>query len=159
MSDGHEVERKFLVETVPEDVRWESEDAIRQGYLALDGATEVRVRLRRGEATLTIKSGGGRIRVEEELAVDADRAERLWALTEGRRIEKTRRVLRADGHAFEVDEYEGALRGLVVAEVEFPDDDAAEAFRPPAWLGREVTDDPRYKNRALACDGRPPQEG
>ena len=57
--------------------------------------------------------------------------------------------------AIELDVYTGALEGLRVAEVEFPDDAAADAFEPPAWFGREVTDDARYKNRALARDGAP----
>ena len=55
----------------------------------------------------------------------------------------------------EVDEYEGDLRGLLVAEVEFDDEAASDAFTPPDWFGPEVTEDDRYKNRALAVDGRP----
>jgi CYTH domain-containing protein len=113
------------------------------------------VRRRRGEAALTIKSGGGRVRAEEELAIETDRFERLWPLTEGRRIEKTRYEIAADGATIELDVYAGALDGLVVAEVEFDGEDAADAFEPPDWFGAEVTDDARYKNQRLACDGAP----
>ena len=42
-----------------------------------------------------------------------------------------------------------------MAEVEFPSEDASQAFDPPSWFGHELTDDPRYRNRALAVDGRP----
>jgi CYTH domain-containing protein len=51
--------------------------------------------------------------------------------------------------------YSGALTGLMVAEVEFPSEEAARAFVPPAWFGREVTNDSRYKNRRLATEGLP----
>ena len=152
-----EIERKFVVAELPADLdRWPS-SAIEQGYVAIaDDGTEVRVRRRAGRAVLTVKSGGGRTRVEEELEIEPERFERLWPLTEGRRIEKTRYEI--DGGAgvtIELDVYAGALDGLVVAEVEFESEGAADAFEPPAWLGREVTDDPRYKNQRLALDGVP----
>ena len=94
--------------------------------------------------------------MEEELAIEPERFERLWPLTEGRRIEKTRYEIEADGGlTIELDVYAGALKGLVVAEVEFDSEDAADAFAPPPWLDREVTDDARYKNQRLACEGAP----
>jgi adenylate cyclase len=153
--EGTEIERKFLVGDLPAGLEDAPRTRIEQGYLAVDDdGTEVRVRRRGEDAVLTIKSGRGRSRAEEELAIDAARFDRLWLLTEGRRIEKTRHVVGAEP-AIELDLYGGALEGLRVAEVEFHDDAAADAFEPPAWFGREVTDDPRYKNRALARDGAP----
>jgi adenylate cyclase len=152
-----EIERKFLVAEPPSDLeRWPS-TSIEQGYLAVaDDGTEVRVRRRDGNARLTVKAGGGRVRVEEEIEIDSERFERLWPLTEGRRIEKTRYEIAAgDGLTIELDVYAGALHGLVTAEVEFASEDAAEAFAAPAWLGSDVTDDPRYKNQRLAVDGAP----
>jgi CYTH domain-containing protein len=105
---------------------------------------------------LTVKSGGARARVEEELEIEPDRFERLWPLTEGRRIEKTRYEIAADsGATIELDIYEGALAGLVVAEVEFDSESDADAFGAPDWFGREVTDDARYKNQRLAREGAP----
>jgi adenylate cyclase len=159
MAAGQEIERKFLVDGVPDGIEWSSEETLRQGYLALDGDTEVRIRL--GDApggTVTVKHGGGRSRVEEEMDVDERQAESLWELTEGRRVEKVRRRTDVDGYQAEVDEYRGDLSGMVVAEVEFPDDGAAGAFEPPGWFGREVTDNPAYKNRRLATDGRPEEK-
>src|SRR4051794_41058207 len=152
-----EIERKFVVVEPPADLdRWPS-TAVEQGYVAIAGdGTEVRVRRRAGQATLTVKSGAGRTRVEEEIEIEPERFERLWPLTEGRRIEKARYEIAAgDGLVLELDVYEGELRGLVVAEVEFDSEEAAEAFTPPDWLGPDVTEDGRYKNQRLARDGAP----
>jgi adenylate cyclase len=159
MDDGTEIERKFLLDALPADLRFARRQLIRQGYLALDGETEVRVRMGSEPATLTIKSGRGEVRTEEALALDARQAQALWELTEGRRLEKLRRRIRVSGAAVEVDEYQGRLAGLVVAEVEFDDEQAARAFRMPDWFVREVTGDPRYANRSLAVDGLADQDG
>jgi adenylate cyclase len=154
---GIEIERKFLVVEPPSDLeRWPS-TAIEQGYLAIaEDGPEVRVRRRGGRSWLTVKSGAGRVRVEEEIEIEADRFERLWPLTEGRRIEKRRYEIPAgDGLTVELDVYAGDLDGLVTAEVEFASEEAAEAFAAPDWLGSDVSDDPRYKNQRLARDGAP----
>jgi CYTH domain-containing protein len=95
------------------------------------------------------------VRTEEELTLDARQGEALWKLTEGRRIEKTRRRAPYDDVEIEVDEYAGTLAGLLVAEVEFDDEAASHRFEPPDWFGSEVTGDRRYANRALASDGLP----
>lgn len=152
-----EIERKFLVATLPDDLDRHPSSAIEQGYLAIEpGGVEVRVRRRDGKAVLTAKAGTGRTRAEEEVAIDAGAFERLWPLTAGRRIEKVRHLIpAAGGLTIELDVYGGDLAGLVVAEVEFPDEAAADAFAPPAWLGADVTDEERYKNQRLAVDGRP----
>jgi CYTH domain-containing protein len=150
--NGVEIERKFLVERLPEDLP--AGRRIEQGYLAVapDGV-EVRIRRRAGACTLTVKSGPGHVRVEEEMEIDERRFEALWALTEGRRIAKTRHVVPlAGGVAAEVDVYDD---GLLVAEVEFPTEAASAAFLPPSWFGREVTGDARYANQRLALRGPP----
>jgi adenylate cyclase len=155
---GREIERKFLVPEPPADLDACPSTPIDQGYVAIaaDG-TEVRIRRRDGDATLTIKSGPGRSRLEEELEIDDERFVRLWPLTAGRRIQKRRHLVEADGgHTIEVDVYTGDLAGLVVAEVEFASEEAADAWAPPAWFGPEVTDDARYKNQSLAVHGIPP---
>ena len=51
----------------------------------------------------------------------------------------------------EIDVYSGQHEGLVVAEVEFPDEDSARRFEVPDWLGEDVSHDPRYSNQLLAC--------
>jgi CYTH domain-containing protein len=80
-------------------------------------------------------------------------------LTEGRRAFKVRYKVRCGKRTVEVDVYRGPLEGLVTAEVEFPDEESAREFRPPDWLGREVTGDERYKNESLARYGAPEAEG
>jgi CYTH domain-containing protein len=151
-----EIERKFVVDAAPRGLARHPSSEIRQGYLAVDAdGTEVRVRSRNGGAVLTVKQGAGRSRAEEELEIPMELFDRLWSLTDGRRIEKRRYVVPAEGLEIEVDVYAGRLEGLVVAEVEFPDESAADAFEAPDWFGREVTDDPRFKNQALAREGSP----
>ena len=152
-----EIERKFLVRELPAVPEPSCATRIEQGYIAIaEDGTEVRVRRRDGAAVLTVKSGGGRSRLEEEIEIGAERFERLWPLTESRRIEKTRHLIPAGtGLTIELDVYSGVLAGLMVAEVEFGSEDAADAFEPPEWFGAEVTDDARFKNQRLACDGAP----
>ncbi len=151
-----EIERKWVLDAPPQGLGDHPSERIAQGYLALDGDVEVRLRLRGERAVLTVKAGGGRCRAEEELEIDRARFDALWPLTEGRRVVKRRYLVPAGGGLrFEVDVYEEELTGVVVAEVEFPDDAAADAFATPDWLGREVTDDPRWRNQALALHGRP----
>jgi CYTH domain-containing protein/CHAD domain-containing protein len=151
-----EIERKFLVGEPPPDLGGCASDHIEQGYVALDGdAVEVRVRRRGGRATLTVKQGSGHARLEEEIALGRARFERLWELTEGRRLEKVRHLVPVGDVTVELDVYGGVLAGLVVAEVEFDSESESDAFRPPDWLGEEVTGDERYANRTLACEGWP----
>ena len=156
MADGIEIERKFVVDRTPDGFDDYPSAEIEQGYLAITDEVEVRVRRYGEQAFLTIKSGGDQVRVEEEMEIDARRFSELWPLTEGRRIEKCRsRIPTGDGLTIELDVYQGRLSGLLVAEVEFDSPDAAAGFDPPEWFGREVTDDPRYKNTRLATAGLP----
>jgi adenylate cyclase len=152
---GVEIERKFLVDRLPDDLP--EGQPIEQGYLAISGdGVEVRVRRRGDDTTLTIKSGPGMVRIEEEFAIDARRFESLWPLTEGRRVTKTRHVVPLGGNlAAELDVYSGTHEGLMTAEVEFSSAEQSDSFRPPDWLSRELTGDRRYANQALAVDGKP----
>ena len=148
-----EIERRFRVRDLPAE-RGDG-TPIRQGYVALDGHSTVRVRDQGGTFVLTIKGGEGRVRTEVEVELDEERFEALWALTEGRRIEKRRYELPLDGHAAELDLFGAALDGLAIVEVEFDSEDAAGAFEPPQWFGEELTGVPGWSNAALATHGRP----
>lgn len=151
-----EIERKFLVPAVPSSLELGSGSRLRQGYLAIDGPVEVRVRRSGDASVLTIKAGSGLARTEVERDLTEAEADELWPATEGRRVEKVRFSLPLPtGDVIEVDVYEGALDGLVTAEVEFADEAAAHAFAAPAWMGEDVTGDKRYANQRLATDGRP----
>jgi adenylate cyclase len=156
-----EIERKFVVEQPPQQLEDCRSDHIRQGYLVSgQGDTEVRLRDRDGERTLTVKQGRGRVRAEEEIGVQDDGFERLWPLTEGARLEKRRHAYPLNGDlTVEVDVYEGELEGLIIVEVEFPSEGAAEAFQPPNWFAAEVTDDARFSTQVLATEGRPDGSG
>lgn len=150
--DGVERERTFLVADMPELP--DDGTRIRQGYLAVDGDVQVRIRDREGRGrSLTVKGGRGAVRAEVELAIGADRFEELWPLTAGRRIEKTRYVVPVDGADAELDVFAGDLSGLVLVEVELGSDEAMRDFEPPTWFGPEVTDDDRYSNASLAERG------
>jgi CYTH domain-containing protein len=153
---AEEIERKFLVATAPEAEVLGAGAQLRQGYLALDGDVEVRVRLAGAAAWLTIKAGSGLARTEVELPLAPSDAEVLWAITAGRRVEKVRHAVAiAEEVTAEVDRYQGDLDGLCTVEVEFADQQQAHAFVPPPWFGRELTGDPGWSNAALAQHGAP----
>jgi CYTH domain-containing protein len=145
---GIEIERKFLVE----GDAWRvgaSPSRIVQGFLSRDPERIVRVRLRDGEAFLTIKGkGSGLARVEVEVAIPAEEARQLLPLCLPPLIEKTRHLVTWAGHLWEIDEFFGDNAGLVVAEVELAAED--EIFERPPWLGQEVSEDFRYSNAALS---------
>jgi CYTH domain-containing protein len=144
-----EIERKFLV--VPE--RWRPPARgthFRQGYLATDPARSIRVRLAGDAAWLTIKGKTtGMTREEFEYAIPAaDAGAMLDRLCLQPLIEKTRYRLEVAGVTWEVDVFEGANAGLLLAEVELADEQQSLVL--PEWVGREVTADPRYYNASLA---------
>jgi CYTH domain-containing protein len=151
-----EVERKLLVAEPPPLDGWDAK-RLEQGYLAVTGDAEVRIRRADDDdGRLTVKSSPGLSRVEEELPLAPGAFERLWPLTEGRRLVKVRHTREdAPGVVFELDVYEGSLAGLAVLEVEFADEDAARAWTPPPWAGREVTGEKAYANQSLALYGAP----
>ena len=149
-----EIERKFLLADVPGAELLGPGVRLRQGYLAEEGAVQVRVRLAEGAPpVLTVKAGRGLTRTEVELEISPEAAGALWPETEGRRIEKVRHRVAVGPHLADVDVYEGTLDGLYTAEVEFPSAEAAAAFDPPGWFGREVTGEPGWDNASLARHG------
>jgi adenylate cyclase len=146
-----EIERKFLV--VHDG--WRPAPRVRhiqQGYLSGGGPVSVRVRLQDGIGTLTVKGereGIARDEFEYEIpATDAADMLRLAALPP---IVKKRHELNFGGKLWQIDVFEGRLAGLVLAEIELAGEH--ESFARPDWLGREVTDDPRYRNSALVEGG------
>jgi CYTH domain-containing protein len=150
-----EIERKFLIPTLPEGIASHPASQIRQGYLAIEGDREVRVRARDARFTLATKRGLGLSREEQEIELQEPQFDRLWVFTRGRRVEKTRYELVHGESLIELDVFHGALEGLCVAEVEFGSEREAEAFSPPSWFGIEVTEDGRFMNKNLAQHGRP----
>jgi adenylate cyclase len=146
---GVEIERKFLVTDDAWRAEVRSSRRLRQGYLALDGKTNVRVRTDAVRAWITVKGAGeGISRAEFEYEIPVADADGLLSLCRHRVIDKTRYLVPAGRHTWEIDEFAGANAGLIVAEIELREE--SDAFVRPAWLGEEVTADPRYLNASLA---------
>ena len=146
---AQEIERKFLVKGGFKEAAF---DALRitQGYLSTAPGRSVRVRLKGDKGFLTIKGpsrDGGLSRFEWEKEIGADEARELLALCEPGLIDKTRWLVKAGLHTFEVDEFHGDNEGLIMAEVELSAPD--EPYEKPDWLGPEVTGDRRYYNSYL----------
>ncbi len=179
-----EIERKYLIDTPPEDYRSWPFHQIEQAYLC----TAPTVRVRREDDTyyMTYKGGGLLAREEYNLPLTKEAYDHLLAKADGRILTKKRYLLplrkaygaardadadaaaddtNADGLAgaaghgavsdaadltIEMDVFEGAYEGLILAEVEFPTEEAALAFTPPEWFGRDVTFTGEYSNSRLA---------
>jgi adenylate cyclase len=143
-----EIERKFLV--LGEGWRQGSGTLLVQAYLNRDKERTVRVRVAGEQAFLTVKGASrGATRAEFEYEIPLADANGLLALSDGPVVRKCRRVVPYAGCNWEVDEFLGDNAGLVVAEIELQSED--QQFAKPDWVGREVTDDPRYYNSSLAA--------
>jgi CYTH domain-containing protein len=146
-----EIERKFLVKTLPRNLGALPHVVIHQGYLAFEpGDRHVRIRRIGDEHWLTTKVRRGAGREEVTVALTADDFAALWPLTEGRRVQKTRYFVPHGDLTVEIDLFCGRQDGIVMAEVEFADEERCLNFVPPEWLGEEVTSNPAYKNTTLA---------
>ena len=100
---------------------------------------------------LTYKSKGLMVREEYNLPLTEEGYRHLIAKADGRVIRKKRYVIPLEDHlTLELDIFEGDLKPLVIAEIEFPDEDTAVNYEPPAWLGEDVTCSPLYHNSVLS---------
>lgn len=144
---GKEIERKFLV--ISDAWRTENGKKIRQGYLCNGLNGMVRVRTIGERAYLTIKERTRKLsRLEFEYEIPVDEAnEILDQLCQKPLIEKTRYEIPYGDFTWEVDEFFGENVGLVVAEVELESEN--QEFPKPDWLGKDVSDDLRYRNSRL----------
>ena len=147
---GFEIERKFLVDR---DQIPESGDSFRiiQAYLCIDPVRTVRVRIADDKAYLTIKGRAvGNSRNEYEYMIPVGDARELMGLAVSTPVEKVRREIWFEGKKWEVDFFEGANQGLVVAEIELNSED--ERFASPGWIKEEVSGDKRYHNSQLSVN-------
>ena len=144
-----EIERKFLVSTDNWKDNVSAVHVFRQGYLSYDSERTVRVRATEVNGYLTIKGiTTGLTRDEFEYEIPLEDALALLVLCERPAIEKKRYIVPHGAHAWEVDVFEGANAGLVVAEIELRSED--EVFERPTWLGEEVSGQRKYSNSALS---------
>lgn len=123
---------------------------IKQGYLSVNPDATVRVRIIGNKAFFTVKGRNkGCVRDEWEIPVDIDVAfEILEKCASHSMIEKVRYYVRYKGYVWEIDEFGGRNKGLVIAEVELHDLDEQPDI--PDFVGQEVTGDPAYYNSNLA---------
>ena len=148
-----EIERKFLVSSLP-DLNEHLGKTVKQGYISTDPV--IRVRKMDDLYTLTVKSKGHLVREEFELDLTPEQFEDLWKKVDNVYVSKTRYFIPLDAtHMAELDIYYEDLDGLMTVEVEFDSTRDAERFMAPAWFGKDVTHDSRYKNNHLAVYGLP----
>jgi adenylate cyclase len=152
MSAHHEIERKFLIEKTPDRLDQWPHLEIAQGYLAYDSHAEVRLRQIGKDRLITVKISRANFRSETEVALSEEQFSQLWPATEGRRLRKVRYRIPYEGQTIEVDVYQGKNTGLMVAEVEFPDQNSRRQFRKPEWLGTEISGRKEFSNQALATE-------
>lgn len=148
-----EIERKFRATHIPAEALQQVTASlpILQGYLCTSDSAEVRVRKKGDDAFLTVKKGKGIRRQEVEVGITEEQFSALWPATEGQRVEKVRHHLPINEDLVaEMDVFSGANEGLLLVEIEFPDEASAHAFNAPEWFGIDVTADDAYKNSSLA---------
>lgn len=142
-----EIERKFLV-TGDEFKSGIEPLFIRQGFISSNKESVVRVRIQGKQGFLALKGpGSGITRSEFEYEIPVEDAHRMLESLCEKSIEKLRYVIPAGIHEWEVDVFMKENSGLIIAEIELQSED--EDFIRPAWLGKEVTGDPRYYNANL----------
>jgi adenylate cyclase len=153
-----EIERRFLVEGTAWRERVHATSSLEQFYVAAAPDRSVRIRISDGSrALLTLKFGGQALsRDEFEYPVPLADAHEMRAFALGNLIAKTRHKIEVAGYLYEVDVFAGKLAGLVIAELETPDQVADADLAD--WLGREITGEAAYYNTMLALSGRPEQQ-
>lgn len=144
-----EIEKKYLVHTLPDKLENYPYHLIEQGYLNTEPV--VRVRRQDEEYYLTYKGKGMLIREEYNLPLNKESYLHLIQKADGNRITKKRYCIPyKDKYTIELDVFACPFTGLILAEVEFDSVEEAEAFCPPEWFGKEVTYDPAYHNSNMS---------
>ena len=144
-----EIERKFLLKSLPDNLDKYPFHQIEQGYLCTDPV--VRIRRQDEDYYLTYKSKGLMVREEYNLPLTKKAYEHLIPKIDSILISKKRYLIPIDTSlTIELDIFEGELAPLILAEVEFPTEEEANAFLPPEWFGADVTYSPDYHNSVLS---------
>ena len=145
-----EIERKFLVPVLPENLASCPCHIIEQAYLCTSPV--VRIRRQDDDFILTYKGSGMMAREEYNLPLTKESYEHLLPKADGIVITKKRYVLPlgTENLKAELDIFEGRHEGLRIVEVEFESEEQANRFTPPAWFVEDVTFDGRYHNSHLS---------
>lgn len=150
-----EIERKWVLKSLPSICDQFPKIAIRQGYI-LDGEFELRLRQETindvSIFTLAVKGSGNLLRTEWESEIPEWVFEGLWKNVKSFLVKDRFKIPHYQEHLIEYDRYLDRLSGLFIAECEFRSVAESEAFKLPNWLDEaaDVTNDSRYKNKALA---------
>ncbi len=144
-----EIERKFTIRLLPENLESYPHARIEQGYLCTEPV--MRIRRHGDDYIFTYKGKGLMVREEYNLPLTKEAYEHLLSKADGHIISKTRYNIPLEGSnlTIELDLFDYPS-GLIMAEVEFPDEETALAFTPPAWFDRDVTNDPAYHNSSMS---------
>ena len=145
-----EIERKFTITKLPEDLKSYPCHHIEQGYLSTNPV--VRIRRQDDDYILTYKGSGMMVRTEYNLPLTKESYEHMKPKADGIVITKKRYNIPLDNYTIELDVFEEDLEGLIIAEVEFPTTEEAESFCPPDWFEKDVTFDKHYHNSYLAMN-------
>lgn len=144
-----EIERKFLIKKLPDNLTSYKARKIEQAYLCTDPV--VRVRRDNDDYYLTYKSKGMIVREEYNLPLTKEAYGHLLAKADGNIITKTRyEIPEKDNLTIEFDVFEGKFDGLLLAEVEFASEEEALAYIPPEWFGEDVSNSTKYHNSTLS---------
>ena len=145
-----EIERKFLIRHLPENLSSRPSRRICQAYLCTDPV--VRVRQDNDEYYLTYKGKGFLAREEYNLPLNRESYEKLSSKADGYIISKTRYLIPVENSdlTIELDVFDPPFAPLILAEVEFDTIEDARAFTAPDWFGDDVTEDRRYSNSWLS---------
>lgn len=157
-----EIEKKYTIKRLPDGLEHYPCKVIEQAYL--NTAPVVRVRKSNEKYTLTYKGSGLMTREEYNLPLDEPSYRHLLEKADGNVIAKKRYLIPlkqphfADGFhlendvtlKIELDVFEPPFAPLIMAEVEFPNEQAANAFIPPEWFDADVTLNPRYHNANMS---------
>lgn len=156
---NQEIERRFIVVTIPFDLAPFKNYKIIQGYeiyqYEAEDGFELRIRQKGDKFYETRKRGMGEIREEIEKELSEEEFKLRWPNTKDRVVEKTRYEIPSEAGLVEFDILHGKLTGLMVAEIEFENAKASKDFMPLDWFGREITEDSRFTNQSLIAFGLP----
>lgn len=144
-----EIERKFLIRSLPDNLEQYPFHFIEQAYLCT--APVVRVRRQDDEYILTYKGKGLMVREEYNLPLSEEAYHHLLQKKDGNILTKKRYLIPlSDGLTAELDIFEGKFSGLMLVEVEFPNEEYADAFKAPDWFGNDVTFSNKFHNSVLS---------
>lgn len=144
-----EIERKYLVKYLPENLEQYEQKRISQGYLCTNPV--VRIRRMDEEYFITYKSRGLMAREEYDMPLTAEAFEHMLPKIDGILIDKIRYMIPLDEKLVaELDIFQGTLTPLRLVEVEFESVEEANAFVAPEWFGDDVTNSGEYHNSNLS---------